>query len=603
MNQVRPVDGMNRRVLVVDDNEAIHADFRKILTPEPAASADLLAAEADLFGEAAPVEDRVEFELQTASQGQEGYELVKAAAAAGKPFAMAFVDMRMPPGWDGLETITRIWAEFPEIEMVVCTAFSDYSWEEMIRKLGRTDRLLIVKKPFDHIEVLQVASALTHKWNLQQQAVRMLTDLRDLVQQRTADLERAHDDLVKINRELVQARDAADAANRSKTVFLANVSHELRTPMTAILGFTEELQDRLGRQGALAAECEALETIRRNAQHMVAIVGDLLDVAKLEAGKLTVERIGCAPLHVLADVVDLLRPKASARRIALSVVYGNPVPVAIVSDPLRLRQILLNLLDNAVKFTESGSVSVVVDLVGGLQPLLQFAVVDTGVGMDAEVLERLFRPFEQADRSTTRRFGGTGLGLAISRQLAQLLGGDIVAASTPGAGSRFCVTVATGPLDGVARIGRPEEIGAGPMTPPDANGAADANGARVLLVEDGADNQLLVTRLLERAGCAVEVVANGRECLERMATSHEGFDVVLMDVQMPVMDGITATEELRKRGCTVPIVALTANAMATDREACLAAGCQAFLTKPIDRRQLVATVGRLAARRSNGTRG
>jgi CheY-like chemotaxis protein len=179
---------MNRRVLVIDDNEAIHADFRKILTPAPTASDELLAAEADLFGAPAPAGDVVEFELVTATQGQQGHEAVKRAREEGRPFAMAFVDMRMPPGWDGLETIEHIWADCPEIEIVICTAFSDYSWAETVRRLGRTDRLLIVKKPFDHAEVLQVASALTHKWNLQQQARRTLENLSDLVRARTQDL-------------------------------------------------------------------------------------------------------------------------------------------------------------------------------------------------------------------------------------------------------------------------------------------------------------------------------------------------------------------------------------------------------------------------------
>jgi signal transduction histidine kinase len=586
---------LNRRVLVIDDNEAIQADFRKILTPPATVSDDLLAAEAELFGDVVAATQRVVFDLATASQGQEGLAKVRAAAAAGQPFAMAFVDMRMPPGWDGLETIERIWAEFPEIEMVICTAFSDYSWEETIRRLGRTDRLLIVKKPFDHVEVLQVASALTHKWNLQQQSLRMLTRLGDLVRERTDDLERARDELMAVNGQLVLARDAAEAANRSKTIFLANISHELRTPMTAILGYAEELQDHMAGRGLQDIERRALETIRRNAQHMVRIIGDLLDAAKLEAGKLAVERVQCAPLHVLANVVELLRPKAAGKGIQLAVACATAVPLTVQSDALRLRQVLLNLIDNAIKFTATGRVDIRIGLESGPTPRLWFEIADTGIGMPPEVLSRLFRPFEQADLSTTRRFGGTGLGLAITRQLVELLGGTIEVHSRLGEGSCFRVAIATGPLDGVETIASwgqlpPEPVEEAPLP------SCHAGGMRVLVVEDGTDNQRLITHILARAAYDCETVDNGQACLDRLAAPDASFDVVLMDVQMPVMDGLTATALLRQRGCRVPIVALTANAMASDQQACIAAGCDAFLTKPIDRRELVRLVGALGAR-------
>jgi signal transduction histidine kinase len=586
---------MNRRVLVIDDNEAIHADFRKILTPAPVASDELLAAEAELFGTPAPTTEIVQFDLVTATQGKEGHELVRRAQAEGRPFAMAFVDMRMPPGWDGLETIQHIWADCPEIEIVICTAFSDYSWEETVRRLGRTDRLLIVKKPFDHTEVVQVASALTHKWNLQQQARRTLSDLSQLVRQRTSDLERARDDLLTLNRELVQARDAAEAANRSKTLFLANISHELRTPMTAIIGYAEELQLHFAELPARSPEREALETIRRNAQHLVVIIGDLLDMSKIEAGKLTVERIATEPLRIVDDVLTLLRPKAAAKRLALTCELATPMPTTVTTDPVRLRQILVNLVDNAVKFTAAGGVRVVLSL-APQEPRLVVAVHDTGAGIDADTLPRLFRPFEQADLSTTRRYGGTGLGLAISRQLAVLLGGSIEVASEVGKGSCFTASVATGTLDGVplatALPARP--IAADADAAPDAG--APAARARVLVAEDGRDNQHLLRRILQRAGYDAELVHDGVQCVQRIAQPSPPVDLILMDMQMPNLDGVTATATLRASGCTLPIVALTANAMRGDQEACERAGCDAFLTKPIDREQLVRTIARLLQR-------
>jgi two-component system, sensor histidine kinase and response regulator len=582
---------MNRRVLVIDDNEAIHADFRKILTPAPIASVDLLVAEADLFGTAAPAVDSVSFDLVAATQGQEGFEIVQRAQAAGRPFAMAFVDMRMPPGWDGLETIQRIWAVCPEIEVVICTAFSDYSWEETVRRLGRTDRLLIVKKPFDHIEVLQVASALTHKWNLQQQARRTLSDLSRLVHERTLDLERARDDLLSLNRDLVQARDTAEAANRSKTIFLANISHELRTPMTAIVGYTEELQLHLCDLPSVSPEREALETIRRNAQHLVVIIGDLLDMSKIEAGKLTVERIPTEPMQVVEEVLTLLQPKAARKNLTLTCDWATPIPDRVLTDPLRLRQILLNLVDNAIKFTATGGVRVVVSL-APTEPRLVVEVHDSGVGIAPDALPRLFQPFQQADASTTRQFGGTGLGLAISRQLAALLGGTIEVTSRMGHGTCFTATVSTGPLDGVSLVtASPErQRTAAPATTPPA---PTAGGKRILVADDGRDNQQLLRRILERAGYDIEVVHDGVQCLQRMQQSVPPIDLILMDVQMPNLDGLAATTQLRAQGCRLPIVALTANAMPADREQCTVAGCDAFLTKPIDREQLVQTIARL----------
>jgi two-component system sensor histidine kinase/response regulator len=583
---------MNRRVLVIDDNEAIHADFRKILTPAPVASDALLAAEAELFGTPRLPSERVQFDLVTATQGREGHELVVRAQADGQPFAMAFVDMRMPPGWDGLETIQRIWADCPEIEIVICTAFSDYSWEETVRRLGRTDRLLIVKKPFDHTEVLQVASALTHKWNLQQQARRTLADLSALVRERTRDLERARDDLLALNRELVHARDAAEAANRSKTLFLANISHELRTPMTAIIGYTEELQLHLQHLPATSAEREALETIRRNAQHLVVIIGDLLDMSKIEAGKLTVERIATDPLRVVDEVVTLLRPKAAARQLTLTCEYATPMPVRVQTDPLRFRQILVNLIDNAIKFTTTGGVRVVLSLATD-EPRLTVAVHDSGVGIAPDALARLFQPFEQADASTSRRYGGTGLGLAISRQLALLLGGSLEVDSTPGRGTCFTVTLAAGNLDGVAVRTAPGDRPAEAPAPAPAVAPAHGPRARVLIAEDGRDNQHLLQRILERAGYDAEIVPDGVQCMQRVLQATPPIDLILMDVQMPVLDGLAATTRLRADGCRLPIVALTANAMQGDEDACRAAGCDAFLTKPIDREQLVQTIARL----------
>lgn len=584
-----PTNPGNRRVLVIDDNESIQRDYCRILAPQPTASNALLEAEAALFGEPVASTPSVCFEVTCASQGQEGLLKVREAARAGVPFAMAFVDMRMPPGWDGLETIERIWAEHPDLEVVICTAFSDHSWEDMVRRLGRNDRLLILKKPFDPTEVLQLAATLTCKWELRQQSRQNHLVLEQRVSERTQEIELARQALATANKELFVAWNAAEAASRAKSAFLANISHELRTPMTAILGFSEELlADAV--PGAGGGETfEGLATIRRNAQRLIGIVNDLLDTAKLEAGKLAVDRAPARPAEVVSDVVEMLRPAAVAKGLRLDAACVGTVPAVVETDPQRLRQILTNVVHNAIKFTRQGSVEVRVSMAATPAPKLVFEVVDTGIGMTAEAMARLFRPFEQADVTTTREFGGTGLGLAIARQLAIALGGDIEVQSRPESGSTFRISIDPGVTQAAPQDPQSGREAAAAGSP---GMVADAlRGLRVLVVEDGPDNQRLLGHVLRRAGCTYEVVDNGLRCLERMAASPRDFDVVLMDVQMPVMDGLTATARLRQSGCTVPIVALTANAMMSDRQACLSAGCDHFLTKPIDRRELMRVLG------------
>jgi signal transduction histidine kinase/DNA-binding response OmpR family regulator len=380
--------------------------------------------------------------------------------------------------------------------------------------------------------------------------------------------------------------------NRAKSDFLANMSHEIRTPMTAIIGYADLLLDPTLSEADRSGH---VETIRRNGTHLLQIINDILDLSKIEAGKMTVEVIPCSLPQVVAEVASLMRLRAKEKGIGFEVNFHGQIPQSIPSDAMRLRQIMINLVGNAIKFTERGDVRIVVrcDEADTVSPKLAIEVVDSGIGLTAAQQERLFTPFTQADASTTRRFGGTGLGLTICKRLAGLLGGDLTVESSPGRGSVFKVTVPTGDLRGVPMLENATEAMLVPEKKSPVSRSAAA-GVRVLLAEDGPDNQRLIATYLRRAGAEVTIVENGRLAVD--AALAGTFDLILMDMQMPELDGYGATSSLRREQYTRPIVALTAHAMEGDRERCMRAGCDDFLTKPIGRDGLIDMVVRWGRR-------
>jgi PAS domain S-box-containing protein len=392
---------------------------------------------------------------------------------------------------------------------------------------------------------------------------------------------------IEHERQLAAAKEAAEAASNTKSEFLANMSHEIRTPLTAIMGFA----DLLDSDDDVDLRHSAVATIKRNSEHLLAIINDILDLSKIEAGKMTTERIACSPQQVLEDVISLMQVRADAKGLALFLDTPQPLPATIESDPVRLRQILMNLTGNAIKFTETGSVTLKASTTTEADKTsLRVEVIDTGIGMTPEQAARLFQPFQQADDSITRKHGGTGLGLTISRRLAEILGGTLTLASEAGVGSTFTVTIDAGEVTAPAAQVNTHSPGShsGSVDKPSL-GDFKLDGVRVLLAEDGPDNQRLVRHFLRKAGATPTIANHGAEAVEMLGEPNDDppFDIVLMDMQMPIMDGFTATRTLRSKGWTLPIIALTARAMDGDKDKCLEAGCDDFVSKPIDRIKLL----------------
>lgn len=382
---------------------------------------------------------------------------------------------------------------------------------------------------------------------------------------------------------LREAKLRADEANRTKSEFLANTSHEIRTPLTAILGYAQLLADDDTATDYDRERDHAARTILRNGQHLLQIINDILDLSKIESGHFRVNRVDFDPVPLIDEVAASFRPRVEAKGLGLTVSWDSKPPAQIGADPDRLRQILVNVIGNAVKFTSAGTVAVRarVSEDTARPTTLTIEVEDTGIGMSDSEIERVFLPFVQADASTTRRFGGTGLGLHISRRLTTLLGGELTVRSTKGVGSVFTLTIDATTCGRAAEADRPSE-------PASAAERRDAlAGVRILIAEDGPDNQRLFRGVLARAGASVTVVENGHEAVQAYRARPELFSMILMDMQMPVMDGYEATRTLRAVGCTLPIAALTANAMDRDRDRCIEAGCDEYAAKPISPAALI----------------
>ena len=555
---VRPLaSSQKNRILIVDDNAAIHLDFRKLLSSND--EGDLTQAELDLFGETSAAlpgsTAATQYQIDSAYQGQEALALVEKAMEEGCPYRMAFVDIRMPPGWDGIDTIERLWKVDPQLEVVICSAYSDYSWRQIVSRLGRTDQFLVLRKPFDAIEVRQLALSLTAKSALRDVQLRHMEKLARVVNERT------------------RAISAAESASRAKSNFLANMSHEIRTPLNGVTGMLEllssttldEHQQRYVHGAQSSADC------------LMSLINGILDFSKIEQGMLELDPVDFNLHQLIHNVADIMAPAARKSGLEIICELSPDLPKWVSADNGRLRQILLNLISNAVKFTEKGRVSIEAQKqctdTGDL--MVRIAVSDTGIGIPVDRRHRLFKLFSQVDGSTTRRFGGTGLGLALCKKLVELFGGEIGVESESEKGSTFWFTICLQAPSEEHPEEKAESNGVSDLIRTELLPEQSSQDFRVLVAEDYDINQVVVREFLRRFGLECEIVGDGQGAVDR-AKSGE-FDMILMDCQMPLMDGLQAARVIRdaetpdhglsRNGKRIPIVALTANAVAGDREA------------------------------------
>ncbi|MBU3915900.1 response regulator [bacterium] len=568
-----------KRILIVDDNDAIHEDIHNILDAKTKKKdSETEHLEDELFGidESSTEENEIplgNYRIDDAYQGTEAITMVEKAAQEGFPYALIFMDVRMPPGIDGIQTITEIWKKYSQIEMVICTAYSDYSWDQIVKKIGSTDNLLFMKKPFDSITLKQMALSLTKKWDLAKKNREYIESLEEEVSQRTEQLNQMAGYLNKL-------KEDAEELTVYKTSYMSIITNEIKTPLNGILGMTDLLLDT-----NLDEEQRSLtETIKSSGNSLLFVVNDILDYSKIDFENIVLEEMTFDLRATVENVVDLVSITAHDKELNVALLIHSDVAELIVGDPFRLRQVLLRLLSNAVTFTEKGEIVITITkikMVSDKKVELRFEVTDTGIGIPIEKQKDLFSAYPLFDSPVSLDHHTTGQGLVVSKQLIELMNGVIGLESKPGQGSRFWFT---------AQFGIDEK--------PDEKRIRLAQtilGMRCLIVSDFAIGRKVLSLHINHWGGTCKEASSVDNVVEKIQTaleSNQGFDAILIDLKEGDVDayGRIASDinksMLNKKLRPCKLICLTAKTQRGDAKKLQELGYSVYLTKPIKQSHL-----------------